>query len=376
MTRILIPFLVLACTLSPFALAEGVTSPLFNGQNLDGWHVSGCEVAVQDGVMVLQSGNGLVRTDFRYRDFVLDLEWRALKGDAWDSGIYFRCELPPEGKPWPARYQVNLRQGQEGDVGGLPDAKSKDRTKPGEWNRFTLTVRGDKAALAINGEPAWESAGLESPDGYIALQAEVPLGGQFEFRNIQITELGYEPLFNGKDLSGWEGAGQPAEKCWKVEDGLVVCTGEKGPWLRSPKEFEDFSLRLDYKLKAGGNSGVYVRVPENGDHHGEGAGVEIQLLDDHAPRYKDLKPYQFTGSVYAIAPADPRVSKAPEQWNTIEINCRGNTYQITHNGLVVVDVDAEDFPELAKRLPKGFLGLQNHSEEVWFRNVRIGPPRE
>src|SRR5437764_8209663 len=84
-------------------------------------------------------------------------------------------------------------------------------------------------------------------------------------------EPGYRSLFDGQSLAGWEGAGQPAEKCWKVEDGTIVCTGEKGTWLRSNEQFGDFNLRLEYKLKAGGNSGVYIRVPADGNHHGERA---------------------------------------------------------------------------------------------------------
>jgi hypothetical protein len=184
---------------------------------------------------------------------------------------------------------------------------------------------------------------------------------------------GYRPLFDGQSLAGWEGAGQPAEKCWKAEDGTLVCTGEKGPWLRSREQFDDFNLRLEYKLKPGGNSGVYIRVPENGNHHGDGAGIEVQVLDDKAERYANIKPYQFTGSLYAIAPAMSHVGKDAGQWNTLEINCRGTKYHVLHNGTLIVAADETTFPELKGRLTKGFLGLQNHSEEVWYRNLRIGP---
>jgi hypothetical protein len=184
---------------------------------------------------------------------------------------------------------------------------------------------------------------------------------------------GYKPLFDGQSLAGWEGAGQPAEKCWKVDDGTIVCTGDKGPWLRSKEQYDDFNLRLEYKLKAGGNSGVYIRVPENGKHHGDGAGIEIQVLDDGAERYRTLKPYQYTGSLYAIAPATSHVAKNAGEWNTLEINCRGTKYHVIHNGTTIIATDESEFPELKGRLAKGFLGLQNHSEEVWFRNLRIGP---
>jgi 3-keto-disaccharide hydrolase len=187
---------------------------------------------------------------------------------------------------------------------------------------------------------------------------------------------GYRPLFDGQSLAGWEGAGQPAEKCWKVEAGTIVCTGEKGPWLRSREQFDDFNLRLEYKLKPDGNSGVYIRVPENGNHHGDGAGIEVQVLDDKAERYKEIKPYQFTGSLYAIAPATSHVGKDAGEWNTLEINCHGTKYHVVHNGTTIIATDEAAFPELKGRLTKGHLGLQNHSEEVWYRNLRIGPARD
>jgi hypothetical protein len=192
---------------------------------------------------------------------------------------------------------------------------------------------------------------------------------------LAALEPGFRPLFDGQSLTGWEGAGQPAEKCWKVDGGTIVCTGEKGPWLRTTEQFDDFNLRLEYKLKPGGNSGVYIRVPENGVHHGDGAGIEVQVLDDKAGRYRDIKPYQFTGSLYAITPATKHVGQEPGEWNSLEINCRGMKYHVFHNGELIVWANEAMFPELAGRLTKGHLGLQNHSEEVWFRNLRIGPPR-
>jgi hypothetical protein len=354
------------------AAQDGVRYSLFNGQDLNGWHVSGCQAGVEDGLLVLQADNGFLRSEHRYRDFVLELKWHPRKEQGWDSGIYFRCELPAEGKPWPTRYQANLKQGQEGNVGGLRQAVSSGLAKPGAWNQLKLTVIGDSAKMEINGQPAWEAQGVEPRDGFIGIQSEVPLGGQFEFKDIWITELGYQSLFNGNDLAGWEGAGQDAAKCWQVADGLLTCTGEKGPWLRSLKEYGDFNLRLEYKLRPSGNSGVYVRVPADGNHHGDGAGIEIQVLDDHAERYKDLKPYQYTGSLYAIVAADPRVSKKPEEWNSLEIDCSGTRYRVLHNGVIVVNADEQSAAELSGRRTNGFLGLQNHSEEVWFRNIRLG----
>jgi hypothetical protein len=163
---------------------------LFDGKTLDGWTVIKCEATVDNGDILLVAGNGLVQTEKKYDDFIFEFEWKALRGNKWDSGVYFRYDSVPENRPWPNRYQVNLQQGREGNVGNLKGAESKGLAKDGQWNKFKLTVRGTMASLEINGKPAWEADGLEGPEkGFIALQAEVPGGGQYRFRNIYITEL-------------------------------------------------------------------------------------------------------------------------------------------------------------------------------------------
>ncbi|NLF72846.1 MAG: DUF1080 domain-containing protein [Candidatus Anammoximicrobium sp.] len=162
---------------------------LFDGRTLDGWDVIACESVVQDGAILLKSGNGMVQTKKKYRDFALQFEWKALKEDRWDSGVYFRYDAVPAGRPWPRRYQVNLRKGMEGDLDGFPAGKNTVAIKAGDWNRFELTVRGATAALTVNGQPAWRVDGLEMRDSHIALQAEVPGGGQFLFRQIRLIEL-------------------------------------------------------------------------------------------------------------------------------------------------------------------------------------------
>jgi hypothetical protein len=163
---------------------------LLAGKDLSRWDVLGCEAAFQDdGSLLIQSGNGLVQTKEQYADFVLDFEWKALKADAWDSGVYFRYTAVPKGRPWPDRYQTNLRKGMEGNVGELKGATSQGLVKPGDWNRFVLTVQGTAVSLEINGKPAWKADGLKVPKGFLSLQAEVPGGGQFLFRNVRIKVL-------------------------------------------------------------------------------------------------------------------------------------------------------------------------------------------
>lgn len=369
--------LLLTFCITPIAASaaeQGIKQVLFDGKSLDRWHVQGCEVALDDGALLLKSGDGFVRTLHPYGDFILEMDWKALKDSEYDSGIYFRCDLPTD-RPWPKRYQINLRQGQEGNGLGLKNATTTGLIKVGDWNHFKLTVIGSKATLEINGKQAWTTDTVEATTGFIGLQSEVPLGGQFAFKNIEVTELGFKPLFDAKSLAGWEET-NPTAQCWSVEDGNILCNGQKGSWLRSKEQYGDFNLRLEYKLGPGGNSGIYVRVPADGDHHGKNgksAGVEIQVLDDQAERYKNLKPYQYTGSVYAVAPAKEHVGHEAGTWNELEIDCQGPKYRIIHNGVIIVDATPEEFPELSRRQVEGFFGLQNHSSKVWYRNVRLGP---
>jgi hypothetical protein len=172
------------------ASAEDKRVSLFNGKNLEGWTVLTCEAEVADGNLLLKSGNGLVQTGKKYRDFVLEFEWKALADDNWDSGVYFRYTSVPGKRSWPKRYQANLLKGQEGNVGGIKGASSKGLIKERQWNKFQLTVKGSTIALLINDKEAWTSDGLADLEaGFIALQAEVPGGGQHLFRKIFITEL-------------------------------------------------------------------------------------------------------------------------------------------------------------------------------------------
>ena len=163
--------------------------PLFDGKTLQGWKVITCEAEVVDGAILIKAGNGILLADKQYGDFILECDWKALHKEMWDSGIYFRCGLPPKNSPWPKEHQVNLRRGQEGAISGADKAKAASLYKPGEWNHFKLTVKGKTAELEFNGQHAWRRDGIEPAKGHLCLQAEVPGGGQFLFKNITLADL-------------------------------------------------------------------------------------------------------------------------------------------------------------------------------------------
>ena len=187
------------------------------------------------------------------------------------------------------------------------------------------------------------------------------------------AEKDFQPLFNGKDLAGWEGVGGPASN-WEIKDGVLSCTGRKGShWIATKEEYSDFDLRLEYNIPKNGNSGVFIRAPKKGAAWV--AGMEIQVLVDFGDKWKNLKPAQFTGSIYAVQAPEKRVTKKPGEWQTIRIRCMGTRCDVWINETHVVK---GDLAELAKthtqpglKRQSGFIGLQNHSSPVHYRNIRI-----
>src|SRR5258708_9824060 len=100
-------------------------------------------------------------------------------------------------------------------------------------------------------------------------------------------ETGFVSLFNGKNLRGWVEAGRQG-RGYIIEDGTLVCPADGGGNLLTAQEYGNFVLRLEFKPEAGGNNGVGIRAPLEGDV--AYVGMEIQILDDYAEKYAKLKP--------------------------------------------------------------------------------------
>jgi hypothetical protein len=162
---------------------------------------------------------------------------------------------------------------------------------------------------------------------------------------------GFVSLFDGTSLDGWQGDTQG----YQAADGVLVCT-QQGGGLRTAKSYGNFVLRFEFKLQPGGNNGIDVR------------GMEIQILDDDAPKHAHLKPCQYHGSVYCHVPAERGHQKPIGEWNEQEIAVDGKHVKVTLNGTVIVDADT-DHPALTK--PQGPIGFKGHHEHVEFRNLRI-----
>ena len=163
------------------------------------------------------------------------------------------------------------------------------------------------------------------------------------------AEKGFVPLFNGKDLSGWQGM-EGSTTNWEVKDGILSCTGKHSShWLATKKEFSNFDLRIEYKIPADGNSGVFIRAPKEGNPWV--AGLEIQVLDDYGPKWKNLKPDQFTGAVYAVLAPSERATKKAGEWQTMRIRCSGPKCRVWVNGKQIIKADLSKLAEKTKNIP-------------------------
>ncbi|WP_437206400.1 family 16 glycoside hydrolase [Planctomicrobium sp. SH664] len=196
-------------------------------------------------------------------------------------------------------------------------------------------------------------------------------------------EEGFVSLLSPAGLAGWM-VHDGRQQAWQREENVISCVGVGGGWLRTEKEYSDFVLRLDYRIQEGGNTGIGVRTPQAGDP--TLSGLEIQLLDDSAPKYANLRPDQYTGSLYYhVAPRTRARLNPVGEWNSCEICCVGDDLTIVINGEVVNQIrlsqgkapqgtegTAKAQPNsLSSRPPVGYLALQSHSSRIDFRNPRI-----
>jgi hypothetical protein len=213
-------------------------------------------------------------------------------------------------------------------------------------------------------------------------------GGEIRWKNIFVREIPAEEanawlaqscddscqsLFNGQDLSGWQGSVENYE----VRDGAIVCKPGKGGVLYTVDEYEDFAVCLEFRLPPGGNNGLAIRYPGNGDA-AYGAMCELQVLDSEHPKYASLDARQYHGSVYGMVPAKRGYLREAGQWNFQKVTVQGSTIKVELNGNVILDADVSQVTEFmggrphpGKDLKKGHFGFAGHSDPVEFRNICI-----
>ena len=181
-------------------------------------------------------------------------------------------------------------------------------------------------------------------------------------------EPGFESLFDGKDLSGWEGD----QNLWKVQDGKIVGDSagiNHNEFLCTKKTFTNFELRLEFKIEKGvGNSGVQFRTKRL-PNSTEVSGYQADLGDNYwGCLYDESRRNKI------LAPASPKLADVlkKDDWNTYVIRADGDHITLKINDVTTVDYTEAD-PEIAKT---GIIALQVHAGgpmKAEFRNLRIKP---
>lgn len=248
-------------------------------------------------------------------------------------------------------------------------------------DRGSLSATVAFAALAASTACGGSASAEDAPD------PEPARAGAQEAPNMLTEEeraLGFELLFDGRSLDRWRGfkrADLPAG--WKVEDGVIHFTpGVEGGDIITREPFDDFDLRLEWKISEGGNSGIFFRVTEEAErtYH---SGPEMQILDDS--RHVDGgDPTTSSGANYALHAPSEDVVRPVGEWNEARIVAEGSHVEHWLNGVKIVEyelgsdewealVAASKFVEWPPygRQRSGHIALQDHGDHVWFRNLRI-----
>ena len=428
-TRLLVLGLLFGC-----ATANSADNPpagftaLFNGTDLTGWrggdtfdHRKHLDMpadkraeqdakwtedmkkhwSVQNGEFV-NDGNGKYATTTKdYGDFELLVDYKTVAKA--DSGIYLRGV--PQVQIWDytetAKFNIGADKGSGGLWNNSAGAPGKDPLVLadkafGEWNKFRILMVGSRVTVWLNGKLVVDHANMENyydrkkgipVKGPIQLQTH---GGEIRWRNVFIREIGsteankilaakggegYQPVFNGKDFTGWAG---PVDN-YEIKEGTVVCKPGKGGTIFTKEEYGDFVARVEFKLPPGGNNGLALRYPGTGDTAYVGM-CELQVLDENYEKVtkSKLDPRQVHGSAYGMAAAQRGYQRPVGEWNFQEVTVKGSKIKVELNGVVILDTDlatATDFmaksPHPGKDRTSGHFGFAGHNDPVSFRNVSI-----
>lgn len=331
---------------------------------------------------------------------------------AWSGGIYDEAR-----RAWIYPLTVN--------------PKAQTAFKSGEWNKVRIECMGNSMRTWLNGVACaniWDDA---TPSGFIALQVHgigkdaSKAGKTVAWRDIRICttdvekymtpEAGLAPevnlipntlsptekkngwalLWDGKTSEGWRGAkiNEFPKNGWTMEEGILKVQksdgGEStnGGDIITKRKYKNFVLTVDFKITEGANSGIkYFVNPDLNKGAGSAIGCEFQILDDekHPDAKLGVKGNRQLGSLYDLIPAPQDKPFKKGEWNTATVVVEGN--KVTHllNGAKLLEYvrnnemwDAlvdyskyRDWPDFGN-LAEGHILLQDHGDEVWFKNVKI-----
>lgn len=222
--------------------------------------------------------------------------------------------------------------------------------------------------------------------------------------NNKLTEAeiaeGFKLLFDGATFDGWRGYLKDSFPAggWVIDSGALKCNGSGrgeaggasgGDIIYAAQKFSNFHLKLEWKISEGGNSGIFYLGQEDPKFDAIWmTAPEMQVLDNerHPDAQAGKDGNRQAGSLYDLIPAVPQNAKPAGQWNTAEIKVYKGTVWHIQNGVTVLEyhlwtpewnklVAGSKFPEYnpnwAKVATEGYISLQDHGDDVWYRNIKI-----
>lgn len=205
---------------------------------------------------------------------------------------------------------------------------------------------------------------------------------------------GWRLLFDGESTSGWKGYKRDdAPGTWEVIAGTLFMNGadrdrDRGDLL-TDQQFGDFHLKLEWKISEGGNSGIFYRgieAPELNVIYQSAPEMQVLDNDRHPDAKMGVDGNRTAGSLYDLIPPRPQNTRPVGEWNSAEIRIENGQVQHYQNGEKVLEfqlgtqawrelVAGSKFPGLNPTwvdVPtRGYIGLQDHNDNVWFRNIKL-----
>jgi len=206
---------------------------------------------------------------------------------------------------------------------------------------------------------------------------------------------GFTTIFDGKTTTGWRGYNKPSfpAEGWEVVDGTLHVigsgTGEAGNGgdIIFDKKLSNFELSLEWKLSEGGNSGIFILAQEIPNEPIYKSSPEMQILDNekHVDAKLGVNGNRQAGSLYDLIPAVPQNTKPVGEWNQVGIIVYQGTVVFKSNGANVVEFHlwTDDWKKMVSNskfkdwewflnpAKEGYIGLQDHGNDVWFRNIKL-----
>lgn len=355
---------------------------LFNGKDTQGWTVAKeghqGEWAVENEQLVRKDAVDICTID-EFENYELEIEFKSGPTGTGNSGVYLRGQVEVQifNSTYHKKKGEELKASDGSAIYNLSAPLVNAHNKQGEWNKYRIMHNGKTVNVWLNGMLVQSNVEVNSPTpgcmnkhpitgkplkickGPLMLQGD---HDRVWFRNIRIRRIpkGWKPLWNGKDLSEFQG--ERMDEGWRVDNNTLTNQAHITKNIASKKSYGNFLLHYEYKSNPDtceGNSGLSLRSQ-----------WEVQILTEQDPKKKESD-----GSLWSVKAPDCVATNGPNAWNSMDVMVVRNIISIWQNDKCIhnnVEINertgnGDPTPEFSKA---PFI-LQGDHGEVWFRGLYV-----